>query len=151
MQRKVAELAEASHAGNHAMESNGRENRTTQRAVEHCDGFVTFFLSPSRHTRISSRPGLFIEGVMKLPYAPIFQAEPSAKKGGSSLRFLKVWCPFCVRFHYHGDVTEPSGIVHLGAHCRGGPLVETGYFISLGKETKKQSRLAERWRQRHLK
>jgi hypothetical protein len=40
---------------------------------------------------------------------------------------LKVWCPFCVRWHTHS-----MGFGHRTAHCSlesGSPFRETGYFL----------------------
>jgi len=42
---------------------------------------------------------------------------------------LKVWCPFCVQFHFHG---ARGGEGHRVAHCdpdSGSPFRDTGYII----------------------
>jgi len=50
---------------------------------------------------------------------------------------IKVWCPFCQEWHYHGAVeqfTKTEGEGHRVAHCRlneGSPLRETGYYVQV--------------------
>jgi hypothetical protein len=47
------------------------------------------------------------------------------------------WCPFCLRYHYHGQGGEPSrkgGFLNYGhrvAHCinSDSPFRETGYYL----------------------
>jgi hypothetical protein len=42
---------------------------------------------------------------------------------------LKVWCPYCVQFHYHG---RGGGEGHRVAHCDPdscSPFIDTGYII----------------------
>ncbi|MBA7538822.1 hypothetical protein ES705_31099 [subsurface metagenome] len=50
---------------------------------------------------------------------------------------IKVWCPFCQEWHYHGAeeyFTKTGGEGHRAAHCdlhRGSPLRATGYYVEL--------------------
>lgn len=48
---------------------------------------------------------------------------------------LKVWCPFCVKWHIHG-----WGFGHRSAHCstESSPFKETGYFLRPNSEAVKR-------------
>lgn len=45
---------------------------------------------------------------------------------------VKVWCPFCRAWHYHGALNGHR-VAHCG-HDSGSPFVETGYFIRVVNE-----------------
>jgi hypothetical protein len=36
----------------------------------------------------------------------------------------RFWCPYCRRYHHHGD--SPG---HRAAHCNSGPFRESGYWL----------------------
>ncbi|MBA7527094.1 hypothetical protein ES705_19268 [subsurface metagenome] len=49
---------------------------------------------------------------------------------------IKVWCPFCQEWHYHGateQYTKTEGEGHRGAHCTNGesPFHMGGYYVEL--------------------
>ena len=47
---------------------------------------------------------------------------------------VKAWCPWCARFHSHGDATsKPGDVMHRFPHCAGrsGPYREHGYLIAV--------------------
>jgi hypothetical protein len=54
------------------------------------------------------------------------------------------WCPFCLRYHYHGTGGEPSrkgGFLNYGhrvAHCQNpeSPFKESGYYLKAKPRTK---------------
>jgi hypothetical protein len=51
-------------------------------------------------------------------------------------RWTRVWCPFCVRYHYHGGyegVVKSLRMGHRQAHCseEWSPLRDRGYYIRL--------------------
>jgi hypothetical protein len=55
------------------------------------------------------------------PGYPVLIAEPT-----SDGIYLRVWCPWCRQFHYHGLA---GGEGHCAAHCADGPLKTRGYYI----------------------
>ena len=59
-------------------------------------------------------------------YIPILRGVLSLNK-----RRIKVFCPICDDWHYHGYPCEPGGIDHRAAHCTcDSPLRKTGYWIA---------------------
>lgn len=47
---------------------------------------------------------------------------------------VKAWCPWCARFHSHGDNTsKPGDVLHRFPHCPGSnsPHRPTGYLIAV--------------------
>lgn len=49
---------------------------------------------------------------------------------------IKVWCPFCQEWHYHGageQFTKTGGEGHRGAHCmdKESPFLASGYYIQV--------------------
>jgi hypothetical protein len=57
---------------------------------------------------------------------------------------VSFWCPFCLRYHYHGTGGEPSrkgGFLNYGhrvAHCQNpdSPFKESGYYLKAKPRTK---------------
>jgi len=48
-------------------------------------------------------------------------------KGFLTETHLRVWCPYCRAFHYHG-----KGEGHRAAHCvKDNPLRQTGYYVAV--------------------
>ncbi|MCI3028544.1 hypothetical protein LMF32_05445 [Desemzia sp. C1] len=54
---------------------------------------------------------------------PVLLAEPINKNQ------VKVWCPHCLKNHYHGN-TEGSRVAHCEKKTNS-PFVATGYYIKL--------------------
>jgi hypothetical protein len=50
---------------------------------------------------------------------------------------LSVWCPHCKRFHFHGwDPADNASVkTHRVAHCADGPFRESGYLVSVWRQT----------------
>ena len=49
----------------------------------------------------------------------------------------RVWCPYCVRWHFHGcDDVERRRWTHRVAHCgdSDSPFHDSGYWIKLASE-----------------
>lgn len=47
---------------------------------------------------------------------------------------VKAWCPWCARFHSHGDNTnKPGDVLHRFPHCPGNnsPYQASGYLIAV--------------------
>ena len=49
---------------------------------------------------------------------------------------IKVWCPFCQTWHFHGAVerfTKTEGEGHRSAHCTNekSPFLKSGYYIEV--------------------
>ncbi len=42
---------------------------------------------------------------------------------------LKVWCPFCKKYHEHGWPTSSVKKSHRVAHCADSPFRNGGYYI----------------------
>jgi hypothetical protein len=55
---------------------------------------------------------------------PVFLVDPSDPKQ------CRAWCPFCVRFHYHGPL-EGDRVAHC--YRNDSPFRETGYILKLPK------------------
>lgn len=56
---------------------------------------------------------------------PVLMAEEIIE-GGKVVQW-KAWCPFCVRYHWHGAIEG-----HREAHCDPkSPFSETGYILRL--------------------
>lgn len=63
-----------------------------------------------------------LKGVPTL-LADIYQGEDG--------RFhLKAWCPYCKKYHYHGEVD----LGHRESHCMSGPLKISGYYFKLNPD-----------------
>jgi hypothetical protein len=72
---------------------------------------------------------------------PVLIAEDGGEDCPNSVR---VWCPFCVAYHYHGKCNE-EGVMderlegHRVAHCHNpdSPFNNGGYYILLEKSAKR--------------
>ncbi|MFD0434750.1 hypothetical protein [Streptomyces chartreusis] len=56
------------------------------------------------------------------------------REPGGTTTDVKAWCPWCARFHSHGDSSsKPGDVLHRFPHCPGrdNPYREYGYLIAV--------------------
>lgn len=48
---------------------------------------------------------------------------------------VRIWCKYCMQYHYHGRLYPTTTITHRVAHCfkDSSPYNETGYDIEMNK------------------
>jgi len=81
---------------------------------------------------------------MKKNFIPILKCE--LEETGQRKGMIRVWCPFCLKYHKHGSpasLNQPWLGHHLCAHCDmhgGSPFLATGYYVAPDPEKFRKSK-----------